>query len=343
MAEQSKQAQQSNWVLVSLGLLFLFVIMWAVVSNLDFSSSGRPIKFGVTFSKEYASRELGLDWTEVYLAILNDLQVKDIRLAVAWDKIEQADNFYNFADYEWMVEQAEKRGVNIIMAIGRRTPRWPECHEPSWVKRLSQPEQDKELLEYIKKLVEHFKGYKNIIAWQVENEPFLDFFGECPPSDMELLKEEVALVKSLDQRPIIITDTGELSDWHKAASLADIFGTTMYKAVWNKYIGVWRYPWPPAYYYFKAKKIKAKYDLQKVIVAELQAEPWSKGQPITQMSLWDQFSLFDSNDFRNNLDYVKRAGFEEAYLWGVEWWYWLKQVKNEPIFWNQAKLIWQTD
>ena len=80
-----------------------------------------------------------------------------------------------------------------------------------------------------------------------------------------------------------------------------------------------------------------------MIVVELQAEPWSKGRPITQMELWDQFSLFNSNDFRNNLDYVKRAGFEEAYLWGVEWWYWLKQVKNEPVFWNQAKLIWQTD
>jgi hypothetical protein len=139
----------------------------------------------------------------------------------------------------------------------------------------------------------------------------------------------------------MITDTGELSDWHQAASIADVFGTTMYKVVWNKYIGVWRYPWPPAYYYYKAKKIKKKYNLDKIMVAELQAEPWSTGVNITQMSLRDQLDLFNRDDFENNLKYVKQAGFSEAYLWGVEWWYWLKEKKNMSEFWNTAKLIWK--
>ena len=321
-------------------VLVALSIIWAIISALDFGSDNK-VKFGVTFSHKYAS-QLGLDWTEVYWAIINDLGVKDVRLAVHWDLIEEQNNFFNFADFEWMVEQAQERDINIIMTVGRRTPRWPECHDPVWLKGLDKQSQDEELLEMLERVVNYFKKYENISAWQIENEPMLDLFGECPMADKELLKQEVELVRSLDSRPIMITDTGELSDWDEAASLADIFGTTMYKVVWNKFIGVWRYPWPPAYYYFKAKRIDRKYELQKIIVSELQAEPWTKGdEDIRQMKMWDQFNMFNRGDFRKNLEYVRRAGFKEAYLWGAEWWYWLKKEQNRPEFWNEAKLIWQ--
>ncbi len=329
---------------IILGLIILLAILmfvWLVISSLDFSSKNKAVVFGVTFNYQYASQELGLNWTETYWAIINDLGVKDIRLAMPWNSIEENNNQYNFTDFEWMVEEAQKRDINIILAIGRRTPRWPECHAPVWVEKLDKNKQQKETLEMLTQVVNHFKKYKNIKAWQVENEPLLNLFGKCPPADFKFLKKEVALVKTLDSRPVVVTDTGELSDWHQAASLADIFGITMYKIVWNKYIGVWRYPWPPAYYYYKAKKIKKRYDLKKVIVAELQAEPWGTGKSITAMSLIDQFELFNRDDFEHNLNYVRQAGFDEAYLWGVEWWYWLKQKKNVNEFWNTAKLIWQ--
>ncbi len=342
MADKNKTNRQGKWVLIALGFLFIFILIWVIISNLDYGRHGQPVVFGVTFSKQYA-QELGLDWSELYLAILDDLHVKNIRLAVNWNEVEPQDDFYNFADYEWMVEQAQKRGVNIIMAIGRRTPRWPECHAPKWAKALPLQKQNLKLLDYLRTIITHFKVYKNITVWQVENEPLLNIFGECPSSNFDFLKQEVILAKSLDKRPIMLTDTGELSNWQRAASLADIFGTTMYKVVWNKYIGVWRYPWPPAYYHFKAERIKKKYHLKKVIVAELQAEPWSPGRSIKTLSLWEQLSLFDFNDFENNLDYVYRAGFHEAYLWGVEWWYWLKITQHEGGFWNRAKLIWQAD
>jgi len=322
-------------------IVAFLMFVWLIISSLDFSSKNKEVVFGVTFSHKYASQELGLDWTEVYWEIINNLGVKNIRLAAHWDLIEEDNGYYNFADFEWMIEEARKKDINIILAIGRRTPRWPECHEPSWLKDLSQEQQQAELLEMLKKMVEHFKKYENIKAWQVENEPLLDLFGECPKADLEFLKKEIELVKSLDERPVIVTDTGELSDWQEAASVADIFGTTMYKVVWNKYIGVWRYPWPPAYYYYKANKIQKKYNLDKIIVSELQAEPWSTGKNITQMDLKEQLNLFNRNDFENNLEYVKRAGFDEVYLWGVEWWYWLKKEQNMGEFWNVAKLIWQ--
>lgn len=37
---------------------------------------------------------------------------------------------------------------------------------------------------------------------------------------------------------------------------------------------------------------------------------------------------------RNNLEFAKRAGFDEIYIWGVEWWYWLKEEKANSEFWD---------
>ena len=34
---------------------------------------------------------------------------------------------------------------------------------------------------------------------------------------------------------------------------------------------------------------------------------------------------------------ARRVGFSEAYLWGVEWWYWLKETKGEPAVWDTAR------
>jgi hypothetical protein len=74
----------------------------------------------------------------------------------------------------------------------------------------------------------------------------------------------------------------------------------------------------------------------------LQAEPWTTGEEsLADMSLIDQLNLFNRADFQKNLEYVKKAGFSEVYLWGVEWWYWLKKDKKHPEFWQEARLIWQ--
>ncbi|HOZ36395.1 MAG TPA: hypothetical protein PLR18_01015 [bacterium] len=324
-------------------LLFLAAFLWAIFNLLDFSSPLNDVEFGVTFSHKYATEDLGLDWRQAYLAILDDLGVKNLRLVAPWDWVEKEKDIYNFSDLDWMFAEAGKRDVAIVLAIGRRTPRWPECHDPSWLSSLTSLEQDQKLLALVERSVIHFKKYPNLKMWQVENEPFLSFFGECPAPNHELIAKEVKLVKLLDRRPVMVTDTGELSNWRTAGTLADVLGVTMYKIVWNNLTGVWRYPWPPAYYYFKAQNIKRHNpSIGQVIVSELQAEPWNiNGENITHFKIKDQYHLFDLKDFKRNLVYVKKAGFPTAYFWGVEWWYWLKTEKDEPDFWNAAKAIWQ--
>jgi len=37
------------------------------------------------------------------------------------------------------------------------------------------------------------------------------------------------------------------------------------------------------------------------------------------------------------VEFAKKVGFPEIYLWGAEWWYWLKITQNHPELWDTAK------
>ncbi|MFA6215148.1 MAG: hypothetical protein WC768_01095 [Patescibacteria group bacterium] len=324
---------------VILIFISLAAIFWLSLFLLDFSHRQKTI-YGVTFSQKYAN-ELGLDWQKTYLAILDDLKVKNLRLVAYWDQIEGSIDNFNFTDLDWQINQAASRGTAITLAVGRRVPRWPECHDPVWLKNLAPLAVSEHELNFVKTVIERYKGNSAIKFWQIENEPLLRWFGECPKPSRAFLEQEINLAKSLDSRPIIITDSGELSSWQAAGGLADILGTTLYRIVWNPYSGFWDYFFvPPAFYHYKAEITKFFHkNLKAVIVTELQMEPWTMGKPMAELSLADQQKSFDLKRFKDNVNYVTRAGFSEVYLWGVEYWYWLKE-KGHPEIWQEAEKLW---
>jgi len=107
-------------------------------------------RYGVTFSNKYAS-QIGLDWKDAYIKVLDDLGARNLRLVAYWDDIEVTPQNYNYKDIKWQLEQAEKRNANVILAVGRKVPRYPECFEPSWWRGMSsEDERNKELFEYCK-------------------------------------------------------------------------------------------------------------------------------------------------------------------------------------------------
>ncbi|MFA5021997.1 MAG: endo-1,4-beta-xylanase [Patescibacteria group bacterium] len=321
-------------VIIVIGILIFFIF------TRDFSNGKKQV-YGVTFSKKYAL-ELKLDWQKTYLAILNDLKVNNIRLIAYWDEIEEQRGSYDFFDLDWQISQAEPNGTKIILVVGRRTPRWPECHDPAWVGNLSSSATAQAQLDFVRTVINRYKNNSLIQSWQVENEPMLSVFGQCPSLNQSLLRQEIDLVKSLDARPIIITDSGELGDWQHAASQADILGSTMYRIVWNQYLGFWDYFFlPPAFYHYKAEITKYFHpNLKQVIITELQMEPWTFNQPMISLSLADQKKSFNLQRFVNNISYAKRTGLSQVYLWGVEYWYWQKQQGNDEL-WQQAQKLWQ--
>lgn len=295
----------------------------------------RPDFFGVTFSTKFCE-EIGLDWRETYLAIIDDLKVKQIRLPIYWDEIEQIEGQYDFSDYDYMISEGEKRGVQFIINIGWRLPRWPECHAPAWAEKKSLMVTQARTLKMIQNVINHYRGQAAIISWQLENEPFFDYFGVCPPSDPEFFSKELALIKKLDNRPIVISATGELSLWRQEAKLADIFGSTLYRVVWGPRSGYVRYPIPA--WFYRVKAFLAGIDPEKRIIIELQAEPWVPNGNMIYLPYEEAKKSFNVDQFRANLQYAINVDFQKAYLWGVEWWYY-QSKKGDPSYWELAKTI----
>lgn len=319
------------WII---GVILAVVVLFFIYFNLPVANKNEQAQLGVTFSSRYAS-DIGMDWRKAYLATLDDLGAKKIRIPVYWDLVEKTEGKYDFSDIDWELAQARKRNVQIVLVVGQKVPRWPECAIPDWA-RVSDQKRKDSLRAFEKVVIERYKNEPEIEYWQVENEPFL-VFGVCPKPDPSLLDSEIALVHKLDpSRKIIVTDSGELSLWIQAAKRADIFGTTMYRNVYKAGVGYYTYPIGPRFFRFKYGLINLFAHQENAVVMELQAEPWIAGYT-TNQPLSEQFKSMTAEKLKANVDYAQKVGFPQIYLWGVEWWYWLKTEKNYPAVWDTAK------
>ena len=317
-----------SWILL---ILIIGLFLYLFVGK---AKPAEKIEWGVTFSKK-AAMDYTADWKGMFLSMLDDLKIKKIRLIAYWDEIEKVQGKYDFSDLDWQINEVSKRGGEIILAIGRRLPRWPECHQPEWIKDISTEQQEEEIISYLRETVNHYKNNQSIKIWQVENEPFLGTFGICPKLDKKFLDQEIALVKSLDfSRLIMITESGEFSTWTGAARRTDVIGTSIYRIIHGK-LGYITYPIPAVFYPRKTNLIELFFGPKKIIAVEVQAEPWGP-KATKDMTNAEQDKSMSFEQFNKNINYVQRTGFNEAYLWGVEWWYWRK-MNGDDRFWNRAK------
>lgn len=316
-------------VLLIIAIVVTYCILWLM------SIKTYDVTYGISFNQNHAS-SLGLDWRETYEAMLRDLQPKHIRIAAMWSEVEAVQGEYTFTDVDWMMDTAAKYNVNVQLVVGQKAPRWPECHVPEWVKTLSLPEDA--LFAYITKTVNRYKDHPALETWQVENEAFIRFeFGECQEFRKDLVPQEVALVRELDPgRKIVMTDSGELSTWRRPSKYGDILGTTLYRIVRTPSGSTFSYDWlPPGFYKFKARIWgNGYYDFY---VAELQAEPWFTDSNPTNTPIEEQELTMDPDRMKRHLDYAERVGASRAYLWGVEWWYFMKQERADDRYWEIAK------
>ena len=325
----------------TLGILLAIVVIFFIYINLPVKKVDEKAKIGVTFSLRYA-QDIGLDWRQAYLAMLDDLKIKYIRIPVYWDLVEKSDGEYDCSDIDWQLAEAQKRNAKIILTIGQKVPRWPECFIPNWIGD-DVDVKNKKLLKLEEAIVNRYKdNHPEIASWQIENEPFLDF-GICPVADPDLLDAEIAKVKSLDDsRPIVVTDSGELSLWIQAAKRADIFGTTMYREVYTKKYGHWRYPIGPNFFKAKQLLIKLFAHQKNAIVIELQGEPWVEGWTV-HAPVETQLASMNADILKDNVEFAKKTGMKEIYIWGVEWWYWMKINQNNTTLWETAKSLVMTN
>jgi len=331
--------------------IYKFLIIVGIIAAVLYLLSLRKIPtqftYGVSFSK-FHSDELGLDWKKVYLALLDDLKIRNFRFSAHWPSTEPQDGKYDFSVLDFQMQEAQKRDASVIFAIGRRLPGWPECHVPDWAQKLSVDERDQKLLDYITTTVNRYKNFPNIKYWQVENEPFLVAFSRsnCGELDKGFLKQEINLVHQLDpKRQVLVTDGGEYGTWYNAYNYGDVFGTSLYLYIWFKPINLpFRYPFPPAFFSIKENIIEFLHKIfhhdknpKPSLVIELSTEPWLL-QPITETPLNIQLDRMGMDKFNEMIDFSKKTGFDTFYLWGGEWWYWMRD-HGHPEFWERAKQI----
>lgn len=319
--------------------LALLVILILAVLWLSRKPEPSTIVYGMSFNTFYAE-DLGLDWRETYDAILDDLGVRHLRLAAHWPMVEPEDDQYNFTEFDYQLDRAEEVGADVILAVGRRLPRWPECHIPDWAEDQSWEEKKTEIKEYLEAVVNRYKDRSNIIYWQVENEPYLNAFANehCGDLDEDFLLEEIALVRALDStRPILVTDSGNLGTWRGAYRNGDAFGTSVYVYFWNPEFGQFKTVLPPWFYRFKEGLVGLVYGDKPTYLIELSAEPWLL-EPITEVDVETQYSRMDVDKIREIIDYAKDTRYDRQYLWGAEWWYWLKERGHGEI-WELGKSI----
>lgn len=330
MKKQTNTKQRIFWGIVAvLGLVFVLgPFVFPKTTALE------DIRYGATWSTMYAE-QLGVDPTEGFEAAVTDLGIGLWRVPVYWDRVEAVRGEFNWSEVDAIVDVAEENDADVILAIGRRVPRWPECFFPDWTVGMPYDELGQAQLAFVELAVNRYKERDAVMRWQVENEPFLHAFGECPSIEREaFLKDQVDFVRGLDPtREVQTTASGELGMWWKVARLTNTIGVSVYRTTYTPWIGYTVYPITPWMYRLKAMLIPDT----RVVVSELQAEPWFV-DPIEEYTIDEQLALFGPADLDQHVRYAQNIAFDEVLLWGVEWWYAL-HVQGESRMWDAARSI----
>lgn len=326
-------------VLIALSVVTVFYLVNMFLFGAVYQLQHRNDKviLGTSFSKN-AAEELGLDWKANFIALQEELNIRNFRLMSFWYNHEPHQGTYDFSDLDWQLDEAAKRGGKVSLSVGLRQPRWPECHQPEWAKELEKTDKAKwyaAISNYLQVVVERYKHHPAIESWHLENEYFNRNFGQCDDFSKQRLKDEIALIKKLDNsHPIIITLADQLG-FPLTGPHPDIYSTSLYRGNYVKFVGYFPYPIPTHFYSSKAFFIKLLHG-KDIYIHELQLEPWGP-RPTKELSVGEQDYYMDTSRMRGNIDFAVDTGMKKMNLWGAEWWYWRKVKFNDPGPWNLVR------
>lgn len=324
----SKFRRLVQWTsVIIIGIIFIFFAINALTYE-------RDPKLGVSFSTQY-SEYLGLDSYEVYEAVINEMNISQIRIPIYWDEIQETQEQYDFSKIDYIMDRAEQEDINVTLAIGLKVPRWPECFVPDWTEPQSQAELKQSFFSMMYTVVSRYKDHPALERWQVENEPFFPF-GECPLPQPSWYYQEIDYVRMLDPyHEIQSTTSGEQSLWFLRVRGIDVLGVSLYREVWNNTIGTFVFPHAPIIYSIQRMLIEPFVD--SIIISELQMEPWIPEYINgVDFSIEDLYAMFPVEDMEQSFYFAKLTGVDEIDLWGVEWWYYMKE-HGESRLWEKGK------
>lgn len=312
--------------------------MFGIAQWYIWSERSKPLELGVSFIPAYAE-SLGVEPEETMDSLLG-IGVENFRLVSYWNQLEPEPGQYDFSILDWQFQKAEAANANITLTLGLRQPRWPECHIPEWAMKLPREQWQPQLMKFMQMTVERYKNSPALQDYQLENEYFLKGFGTCTDFSRQRLVDEYNLIKRLDpERPIVVGRSNNALGFPVGQPQPDEFSISVYKRVWDA--GVTKryleYPQPDWFYGYIAG-VQKLFLGRNMRIAELQAEAWGpNSKALTEISLEEQNKSLDAQRLEDRFAYGKGTGMRRIDLWGGEYWYYRKQVLNDPSLWNVAK------
>jgi hypothetical protein len=292
------------------------------------------LKVGTTFIKSNAEH-LGLDWRSAYREIVNDLGFKYVRIPVFWDQLEREPGKFDWADLDWQLEEAAKANAKVLLAVGHRVPRYPECYAPTWTKGFDEATFKRSLIAMTATVVQHYRGHPAIEAWQVENEPLAKILGKIWGDETcreisHWVAEEVKLVKQLDPgRPTVVTYASApwpASQFRTMLDFkSDVMGITLFNKlffrspIYTGYVEMFKLgPFAPLRLAYQRSITQQR--RQDFWVVEMQAEPWGPNGPYEFAQPEEADVTMNPDRLRETWNYAMNGGVSRVYFWGAEWW-----------------------
>jgi hypothetical protein len=324
------------------------------------ASDPAPAQVGTSFSPRHATF-LGLDWQESYRR-LEAMHFKVIRLSAYWDQVDSE----GYDQLDWLLNESQAAGQPVVLSVGMKGLGWPEFYIPRPLQPNTEDGGDVShdgllraaVLDFVQETVSRYRDNPALVAWQVENEPLNPAGPHRWYIGRDLLTMEVAALKAIDSRPVIVNAFGHFnmlfdrtsnrsgfdlksllgfeSDTAEAQSLGvlgrgDILGLDVYTEIGYRFLGQDGVSHAGSDWAVKAGHWgrNARAQGKQAWITEAQAEPWeasiaSYGDPKSTMA----------EDILTRFASIRAQGFGTILLWGSEYWLW--RAANGDSSWLDA-------
>jgi hypothetical protein len=311
-----------------------------------------PVQIGVSFSHRRAAA-LGLDYRKAFRQ-LEAMHFRVIRLSAYWDEVDSN----GYRNLDWLMTEARRSHQPVALALGMKGLGWPEFYIPASAMPLTtlrdsqdvalDPDLKEAALLFVEGTAARYRDNPELVAWQVENEPFNRAGPDNLWIDADFVRQEIAAVKSVDphDRPVIVNsfshfnllfDQASNRDGFDLKSLlgfdgtdaemqslnvlgaGDILGLDVYTAIGYQLLGGEHIAHADSNWDDRLESLrhKAQRAGKRAWITEAQAEPWEASQ-----DTWDNPKSTSPAAMRAMFRSLQDAGYSTVLFWGSEYWLW---------------------
>jgi hypothetical protein len=289
------------------------------------------MQIGTTYARHHIM-ELGLSPDKAFTELL-EWNFDLVRIGTYWSHIQPTPRAFDLCALRQMLDQCQQGNQGVVLTIGMKAPRWPEYYIPNWLNTRNMDSITPWVLTYIERVITELATYSCIKYWQVENEPLDPVWPHFTAISRSLLEKEMALIRSLDQRPIHLNmfalGLAFRQAWPQAQKLGNTVGLDVY------------YKAPPpilsqGYLPLKDPDVWLRHRISQsrvpVWITELQAEAWERGPVNPHIHP----PSMNPELFHHNLARARLLQPEAIFLWGYEYWLW-QRAHNQTQLYDTVK------